>query len=79
MRFEHTFPASERAKTIHALDRAATVTGICSFINAVYSYGQIQFSYLTWKPLLPVLHETETLHCPAELQLLLYPIAIQWN
>jgi hypothetical protein len=25
--FEHTIPASERAKTVHASDRAATVTG----------------------------------------------------
>jgi hypothetical protein len=28
--FEPTFPASERAKTVYALDRAATVTG---FVN----------------------------------------------
>jgi hypothetical protein len=27
VRFEPTSPASERAKTVHALDRAATVTG----------------------------------------------------
>jgi hypothetical protein len=26
--FEHTVPASERAKTVHALDRSATVTGM---------------------------------------------------
>jgi hypothetical protein len=26
--FEHTIPASERAKTVHALDCSATVTGI---------------------------------------------------
>jgi hypothetical protein len=25
--FEYTIPASERAKTVHALDRAATVIG----------------------------------------------------
>jgi hypothetical protein len=25
--FEPTIPASERAKTVHALDRSATVTG----------------------------------------------------
>jgi hypothetical protein len=25
--FEHTIPASERAKTVHALDRWVTVTG----------------------------------------------------
>jgi hypothetical protein len=29
--FETTIPASERAKTVHALDRAATVTGILRF------------------------------------------------
>jgi hypothetical protein len=28
MGFEPTIPASEREKTIHALDRAVTVTGI---------------------------------------------------
>jgi hypothetical protein len=26
--FELTIPASERAKTVHALDRSATVTGV---------------------------------------------------
>jgi hypothetical protein len=34
--FEPTVPASERAKTVHALDRSATVTG-----NAVYSVEEI--------------------------------------
>jgi hypothetical protein len=29
--FEHTIPASERAKTVHALDRSATVTGSCIY------------------------------------------------
>jgi hypothetical protein len=28
MEFEPTIPASERAKTVHALDRSATVTGM---------------------------------------------------
>jgi hypothetical protein len=28
--FEHTIPVLERAKTIHALDRAATVIGKCT-------------------------------------------------
>jgi hypothetical protein len=28
--FEPTIPASERAETVHALDRSATVTGISS-------------------------------------------------
>jgi hypothetical protein len=34
--FEPTIPAFERAKTVHALDRAATVTGI-SAINVLQS------------------------------------------
>jgi hypothetical protein len=34
--FEPTTPASERAKTVHALDRAATVTGHCSQTPSVY-------------------------------------------
>jgi hypothetical protein len=29
--FEHTIPASERAKTVHVLDRSATVTGTLPF------------------------------------------------
>jgi hypothetical protein len=29
--FEPTIPASERAKTVHALDRAVTMTGYCMF------------------------------------------------
>jgi hypothetical protein len=28
MGFEPTIPASERAKTVHVLDRSATVTGV---------------------------------------------------
>jgi hypothetical protein len=31
--FEHTVPASERAKTVHALDRSATVTGIVTLTD----------------------------------------------
>jgi hypothetical protein len=36
MGFEPTIPASERAKTVHALDRSATVTGayILKFLSA---------------------------------------------
>jgi hypothetical protein len=37
--FETTIPASERAKTVHALDRSATVTGGCSTI-ATTKYPQ---------------------------------------
>jgi hypothetical protein len=37
VRFEPTIPASERAKTVHALDRSATVTGhsklLCEIID----------------------------------------------
>jgi hypothetical protein len=37
--FEPTIPASERAKTVHALDRSATVTGsgwlVYSFIRQI--------------------------------------------
>jgi hypothetical protein len=32
VRFEPTIPASERAKTVHALDRSTTVTGSCLHI-----------------------------------------------
>jgi hypothetical protein len=31
VRFEPTIPASERAKTVYALDRLATVTGRCPY------------------------------------------------
>jgi hypothetical protein len=33
MGFETTIPASERAKTVHALDRSATVTGLPTIIK----------------------------------------------
>jgi hypothetical protein len=34
--FEPTIPASERAKTVHALDRSATVTGaVCNYKNKI--------------------------------------------
>jgi hypothetical protein len=36
--FESTIPAFERAKTVHALDRAGTVIGIY-----IYIYTKIQF------------------------------------
>jgi hypothetical protein len=37
--FEHTIPAFKGAKTVHALDRAATVIGKCldSTLNYIYS------------------------------------------
>jgi hypothetical protein len=44
--FEPTIPASERAKTVHALDRAATVTGFhCSYGDTVREIGAIN----TWR------------------------------
>jgi hypothetical protein len=37
--FEPTIPASERGKTVHALDRAATVTGVFQVTNGTkYEY-----------------------------------------
>jgi hypothetical protein len=33
VRFEHTIPASEQAKIVHALDRSATVTGQASLTS----------------------------------------------
>jgi hypothetical protein len=38
VRFEPTIPASERAKTVHALDRSATVTGSRATIPYIYVY-----------------------------------------
>jgi hypothetical protein len=35
--FELTIPASERAKTVHALDRSATVTGSQLLLLAKYN------------------------------------------
>jgi hypothetical protein len=35
--FEATIPASERAKTVHALDRSATVTGRMVYAFVQYS------------------------------------------
>jgi hypothetical protein len=34
--FETTILMFERAKTVHALDRAATMIGICGFTEAMY-------------------------------------------
>jgi hypothetical protein len=34
--FEHTIAAFERAKTVHTLDRAATVTGVISYTLCKY-------------------------------------------
>jgi hypothetical protein len=49
--FEPTIPALEQAKTVHALDRAATVIGLCQ------SWAQIIFS--------PVLSYTFNLNSPS--------------
>jgi hypothetical protein len=37
MGFEPTIPASERAKTVHALERSATVTGAANITSADHS------------------------------------------
>jgi hypothetical protein len=52
--FEHTIPAFERTKTVHALDRAATVIGLCStsthdftrLASAVRYWNEKQFLYI---------------------------------
>jgi hypothetical protein len=41
--FERTIPGSERAKTVHALDRAATVTGE-GYIRHVIDYESVKMS-----------------------------------
>jgi hypothetical protein len=43
MRFESTIPASERAKTVHTLDRSATVTG-----NFTFTFTFIKQHYVTY-------------------------------
>jgi hypothetical protein len=54
--FEHTIPAFERAKTVHALDRGATVIGqwlhyLLNIIKTSLRFGvnkmRIAFSHLT--------------------------------
>jgi hypothetical protein len=45
MRFEPTIPAFEGAKTVHALDRAATVIGIHTYI-LIYLYIFYLFIYI---------------------------------
>jgi hypothetical protein len=42
--FESTIPASERAKTVHALDRSATVTGSCLYCCFVFGRRRFQGS-----------------------------------
>jgi hypothetical protein len=53
VRFESTIPASERAKTVHASDRSATVTDYsrCKFENVgnfsgLHKYLKLQFILL---------------------------------
>jgi hypothetical protein len=53
MGFEHTIPVFERAKTVHALDRAATMTGGFAFLghrNANNNLESVQrlSSYVTF-------------------------------
>jgi hypothetical protein len=42
MEFEPTIPASKRAKTVHALDSSATVTGNCLIIVPKRSTSLLQ-------------------------------------
>jgi hypothetical protein len=48
VRFEPTIPGSDRAKTVHALDRSATVTGIDHLqdvtTNNYYTIADLQAS-----------------------------------
>jgi hypothetical protein len=39
VRFETTIPASERPKTVHALDRSATVTGLHATYTVVNKHN----------------------------------------
>jgi hypothetical protein len=39
--FEPTVPASERAKTVHALDRSATVTGSGEIKRQLFQYSKL--------------------------------------
>jgi hypothetical protein len=41
--FELTIPASERTKTVHALDRSATVTGSLEIYRLKYFYIFLSF------------------------------------
>jgi hypothetical protein len=54
MGFERTVPASARAKTVHALDRAATVTGVHHMYSSQFSKLQV------------LLHSKNHLQHPAE-------------
>jgi hypothetical protein len=48
--FEPMIPASEQAKTVHALDRAATVTGRIRYYSFEYSFRipYFHFNLLNW-------------------------------
>jgi hypothetical protein len=63
MGFEPTIPASERAKTVHALDRAATVTGYVKIqiYIYIYAYETVSYAVLYAKPFIHV-----TVHNAAE-------------
>jgi hypothetical protein len=45
VRFEPTIPVSERAKTVHALERSAAVTGACKVYLCVYYDSQSKNKY----------------------------------
>jgi hypothetical protein len=48
MGFEPTIPASERAKTVHALDRSATVTDIVVNMRLILKYISKRWGMRVW-------------------------------
>jgi hypothetical protein len=46
VKFEPTIPASERAKTVHALDRAAAVIGYQARLAELFTNETIKYDYL---------------------------------
>jgi hypothetical protein len=46
MGFEPMIPVFERAKTVHALDRAATVIGELHVLIATNIYNRVQIGYI---------------------------------
>jgi hypothetical protein len=46
--FEPTMPASERAKTVHALDRSVTVTGSDKAWRKQFLIGNKSENFLFW-------------------------------
>jgi hypothetical protein len=49
--FEPTIPAFERAKTVHALDRSATVTGLPTLHNTIWQRNRMKLLVIELSPL----------------------------